>query len=268
VSTFVSISGSGKADVTVFGNGTVIAGNGTDKIDITGIGKIVVGNGNDTLTLGKGGTITEHGVSGHDTIHVGSTGVYTIHEEGHATVTGAFGSATINGGTLKIIEAPGQTPREIVTGGHVTISGAQSTSAGGQGSTGHGSAPGVTHGTTHGVLHVTHMHGHSTLLGGAHTTDFASGHAGLASTHAAAGQDSMVGGSTHNVFELYDKAGPAFLKNFVAGHDHLYLPGHSLAFTAAHAHDVSTNGDKTMISMDGGKTMIALHGIHVTGEKH
>jgi hypothetical protein len=268
VSSFVSISGSGKADVTVFGNGTVVAGNGHDKIDITGVGKIVIGSGNDTLTLGKGGTITEHGVSGHDTIHIGSTGVYTIHEQGLATVTGAFGSATVNGGTLKIIESPGHAAREIVTGGHVTIAGAQSTAVGAHGSTGqtsHGTT-GVTHGTN-GVLHDTHMHGHSTLLGGAHTTEFASGHAGLAFTKAGMGADSM-GGSTHSaVFELYDKASPAFLKSFVAGQDHLYLPGHSLAFVAQ-PHEISTQGDKTMISMDGGKTMIALHGIHVSGDKH
>ena len=95
MATTVSISGSGKADVTVFGRGTVIAGNGDDKINITGNGQIVVGSGNDTLTLGHGGSITEHGVSGHDTIHIGSTGVYTITEQGTATVTGAFGSATI-----------------------------------------------------------------------------------------------------------------------------------------------------------------------------
>ena len=101
MSTTVSISGSGKVDVTVFGNGTVFAGNGNDNIAITGSGAIVVGSGNDTLTLGTGGTITEHGASGHDTIHIGSTGSYTISEEGHATVTGAFGTATIDGGVLR-----------------------------------------------------------------------------------------------------------------------------------------------------------------------
>jgi Ca2+-binding RTX toxin-like protein len=244
VSTTVSISGSGQVDVTVFGQGTVYAGNGNDNINITGSGSIVVGSGNDTLTLGQGGTITEHGASGHDTIQIGPTGSYTISEEGHATVTGAFGTATIDGGVLNIVEG---------------ANGTQTTSAGATGST-HGTTTGTT-----GLAHVTHMHGPSTLLGSAHTTEFASGHAGLAFMKAGMGQDSLVGGSTHNIVALHDKAGPALIKNFVAGHDHLYLPGHSLVF-AAQTHAISTQGDKTMIGMDGGKTMIELHGVHV--DKH
>jgi hypothetical protein len=149
VATTVSISGSGKADVTVFGQGTVIAGNGTDKIDITGAGKIVVGSGNDTLTLGKGGTITEYGATGHDTIQIGSTGNYDIIEHGSATVTGAFGQATVSGGELKIIQSPGQTAREVVIGGHVTIIGASST-GNVAGSTAHGSTGGSSHDTMSG----------------------------------------------------------------------------------------------------------------------
>jgi hypothetical protein len=127
VGTTVSISGSGRADVTVFGDGTVMAGNGTDYIGITGFGQIIVGSGNDSLDLGKGGTIIEHGLGGHDTIHIGSTGVYTITEQGLATVTGAFGSATISGGTVQFIETAGQAPREVVMSGQVTILGAGST---------------------------------------------------------------------------------------------------------------------------------------------
>jgi hypothetical protein len=239
VSSFVSISGSGKADVTVFGNGTVVAGNGHDKIDITGVGKIVIGSGNDTLTLGKGGTITEHGVSGHDTIHIGSTGVYTITEQGHATVTGAFGHATIDGGTLKIIESPGHAPKEIVMGGHVTIAGAESTAFGGHGCTG---------GTGH---------GHDSLGGG--------------SSHHGSGHDAMIAGHGQNLFHSLsgngDRDDQSFLHNFAAGQQHLLIEGNALAFMTK-VNEVTAHAGKATISMDS-KTTIELHGItHDLGLKH
>jgi hypothetical protein len=230
VGTTVSISGSGKADVTVFGRGTVIAGNGNDKIDITGNGKIVVGSGNDTLTLGHGGTITENGASGHDTIHIGSTGVYTIVEQGHATVTGAFGQATISGGTLKIVEAPGQAPREIVTGGHVTLIGA--------GSTGAAAGSGSTH--TQGVA------GHDTMVGGGSSHD---------------------SGSSHNLFNFLQHDSQHLLKNFVAGENHLVIEGHALNYMQ-NMKDTTLNAGKTMIGMDGGRTTIELHGVTIQGDKH
>jgi hypothetical protein len=150
----------------------------------------------------------------------------------------------MDGGVLKIVEGPSGT----------------TTSAGSTGSTG---------GTMHGLLaHAAHMHGHSTLLGGTHTSEFANGHAGAAVMKPGAGVDSMGGNIfTQNLFAVHGNASPALLQNFVAGHDHLYLPGHSLAFTAQ-PHAITTLADKTMISMDGGKTMIALHGIHVSGDKH
>ena len=217
--TTVSIPGSGKADVTVFGRGTVMAGNGNDKIDITGHGQIVVGSGNDTLTLGHGGTITEHGASGHDTIHIGSTGVYTITEQGHATVTGAFGSATISGGTLKIIENPGQAPREIVTGGHVTLIGAGSTgTTAGSGSTGSTHTQGGT--------------GHDTLSGSS---------------------------SGHNLSNFLKHDSQHLLKNFVAGENHLMVAGHSLNYMqnmkdiTLHADKtvIGMDGGRTMIELHG-----------------
>jgi len=261
VSTTVSISGSGKVDVTVFGQGTVYAGNGTDNINITGSGQIVVGSGNDTLTLGQGGTITEHGASGNDTINIGPTGTYNISEEGHATVTGAFGTATIDGGVLTITEGPNGTTTSAGSTGST------------HGTTTHGTTTGTTHTTTtaHGTTSTTHgittMQGHATLLGGAHTTEFANGHAGLAFMKGGMGPDSMAGGNaSQHLVAMHDKAmGPALIKNFVAGHDHLYLPGHSLTFTPP-THAVATLGDKTMIGMDGGKTMITLHGLNV--DKH
>jgi Ca2+-binding RTX toxin-like protein len=238
VSTSVSISGSGKADVTVFGDGTVVAGNGDDMINITGMGQIAVGSGNDTLILGTGGSITEQGASGHDSIQIGSTGTYTIAEQGSATVTGAFGSATVVGGTLQIIENAGQTPQEIVTGGSVTIAGAASTAFGG-----HGTSGGTT-GTT--------SHGHDTLVGGT-------------------GHDAMVSGHGQNLFESLrgngDRNDQNFLKNFAAGQQHLLIEGNLQAFQAK-ANAVTTHEGKTMISMDSGKTMVELHGISHEPGKH
>jgi hypothetical protein len=223
VGTTVSIAGSGKADVTVFGRGTVIAGNGDDKINITGQGKIVVGSGNDTLSLGHGGTITEHGASGHDTIHIGSTGVYTITEQGHATVTGAFGSATISGGTLKIVESPGHAPREIVTGGHVTLIGAGSTgTTAGSGSTG--------------STHTQGSAGHDTQAGSS---------------------------SSHNLFNFAKHDSQHLLKNFVAGENHLTVAGHTLNYMqnmkdiTLHADKtvIGMDGGRTTIELHG----VAIH---------
>jgi hypothetical protein len=277
VSTTVSISGSGKVDVTVYGNGTVYAGNGNDNIGITGQGNIVVGSGNDTLTLGKGGTITEHGASGHDTIHLGATGTYNIFEQGSATITGAFGSATIEGGgTLRIVEGGAQSTTAGASGStHSSTSTTHGTSTSTTHSTTtatHGSSTASTHGTTattHSTSAPTHgtsnVYGQSTLLGGTHTTEFANGHAGVEYTKAM-GPDSMGGGLTHHLVALHDKAAPGLLKNFVAGHDHLYLPGHSLVF-AAQPHAIATHGDNTTIGLDGGKTTIELHGLHI-GDKH
>jgi hypothetical protein len=230
VSTTVSISGSGQVDVTVFGNGTVFAGNGNDNINITGQGQIVVGSGNDTLTLGQGGTITEHGAGGNDTINIGSTGTYNITEQGNATVTGAFGTATITGGgTLTIVEGP------------------NGTTTGSSGST--------TGTTSHAMAHSPHLLGHSTMMGAARPT------ASLAAVKGGMGHDSLAGGS-HSLSALHPSANPALIKNFVAGQTHLYLPGHSLTFTAP-AHAISSLGEKTMIGLDHGKTMIELHGVHV-----
>src|SRR5580704_12619947 len=104
--TNISIPGSHNFDITVYGKGTVISGSGNDKITITDNGKIVVGSGHDTLSLLKGGLISQLGAAGRDTIHIGR-GTTTIFEQGQATVSGvqgsgAFGSATIFGGELKV----------------------------------------------------------------------------------------------------------------------------------------------------------------------
>jgi hypothetical protein len=241
VGTTVSIPGSGRVDVTVFGRGTVLAGNGNDKIDITGAGKIVVGSGHDTLTLGKGGTIIEHGASGHDTIHIGSTGNYTIVEQGHATVSGAFGHATISGGTLEIIQQPGHATREIAISGHITL----------VGSSGHTSTAGSS--------------GHASTAG-------SSGHLPSGGT---SGHDTTAAGAgSHNLFNFHPHEkgdGRHLLQNFLSGQDHLVIPAHTVPFTMHTPHDISAHGSNTVISMHGGHTTIELHGVKINtvdGGKH
>jgi hypothetical protein len=250
VGTSISIPGSGKVDITVFGRGTVLAGNGNDKIDITGQGKIVVGSGHDTLTLGKGGTIIEHGASGHDTIHIGSTGNYTIVEQGRATVSGAFGHATISGGTLEIIQQPGHAPREIAISGHITLVGSSGTTTT-AGSAGHTSTAGSS--------------GHTSTAGSA----------GHTPTTGTSGHDTTAAGAGgHNLFNFHPQEkgnGQHLIQNFLSGQDYLVIHGPTVPFTMHSPHDISAQGANTVISMHGGSTTIELHGVKmnlVDGGKH
>jgi Ca2+-binding RTX toxin-like protein len=229
--TYISVPGSGKVDITVYGKGTVIAGGGNDNIAITGRGKIVVGAGHDTLSLYKGGTISQLGSAGRDTIHIG-TGKTTIYEQGHATVTGpyssgAFGAATIFGGVLKVSESHGVT-KDVAVSGKMTLLGSAAPTefVGGKGST--------------------------SMIGGTGADTFVGG----------TGHETMVGGAGKDLFEFFraDKGGQAVIKDFVSGQDQLYLEGHTLSYLEKHG-DVSTHGGNTYISLDGGKTTIELEGI-------
>jgi Ca2+-binding RTX toxin-like protein len=237
--TYVSIPGSHKFDITVYGKGTVIAGGGNDNIAITGKGKIVVGAGHDTLSLYKGGLISQVGGSGRDTIHIGS-GTTTIYEQGHATVSGPyssgdFGSATIFGGVLKVTELHGATEslevtKDIAVSGKMTLLGSAAPTefVGGTGST--------------------------SMVGGKGNDTFIGG----------SGHDTMVGGKGHDLFEFLSaeksEGGHHLIKDFVSGQDHLYLEGHTLSYLEKHG-EISTHGGNTYISLDGGKTTIELQGV-------
>jgi Ca2+-binding RTX toxin-like protein len=251
--TYVSIPGSHNFDITVYGKGTVISGSGNDKITITDKGKIVVGSGHDTLSLLKGGVISQLGSAGRDTIHIGS-GTTTIFEQGRATVSGhhgsgsdqhhhssgAFGSATIFGGELKVTESHGLT-KDIAVSGKMTLLGSAAPTefVGGSGST--------------------------SMVGGKGNDTFIGG----------TGHETMVGGKGHDLFEFLsvDKGGQALIKDFVSGHDKLYLEGHTLSYLEKQG-DISTHGGNTYISLDGGKTTIELQGVthlkasDITTNKH
>lgn len=246
--TFVSIPGSGKVDVTVFGRGTVVAGAGDDRITITGRGHILVGAGHDTLNLEKGGVIIERGASGQDTIHLGDEGRARIFEQGHATVTGAFGAATIDGGAMRVHHTIGfsngqafAVTKEIAISGNVTMLGA----------------------AAHAEL--VARGGFTSMIGGTGNDTFIGGK----------GTDVMVGGTGQDLFEFLhrDHGGNHLIKNFVSGQDQLYVEGHSLSWLQSH-HDITSSGGNTFISIDGGKTTIELQGVSslkasdITGHKH
>lgn len=230
MSTTISIPGSGNVNVNVFGRGTVIAGNGNDRIDIHGKGTIIVGSGHDTLTLNAGGVIDQYGLSGHDTIHVGSTGNYIINEQGSATVTGAFGTATISHATLEIFQTGGQERVVVLPYGHETLQGSGSGFVGGSGSSG--------------------STGHNTVSGSS------SGHNSV--TSSSSHSTTTASGAKSLDYLREEKGGQHVIKNFVSGESHLFIDGHTLPFVA-NPHDISGHGPNTVISMDHGRTTIELH---------
>jgi Ca2+-binding RTX toxin-like protein len=240
--TFVSISGGGNASVHIYGNGSVAAGNGNDTIAIDGSGRITVGAGNDQLSLsGASGYLLQHNsgsLVGHDTINLGH-GNDTLSEAGHATVYGAFGTATIEGGSFQFLSVPlahsGSQPfqyQEIAHSGNATLVGGDNSTqfVGGSGNV-------IMQGGT----------GNDTFIGGTgHTT--------------------MTGGSGHNLFEIscHGFRGSDVITNFVSGNDTLYLEGQTLAYLQSHG-DITVNNGNTYISLDSGATTVELKGFtHLT----
>jgi len=268
--TYVSISGSGDANIRVYGNGTVVAGNGNDTIRIDGHGAVTVGAGNDSITIHGHGTVVagdgndtiridghgavtvgagndqvtlhggasfvQQGAGGNDTINVVGHGHDTISEAGHATIHGFFGTASIQGGTVEFQHQSG-------------------------------------HGAAHSDAYV--LNGNATLVGGEHCTEFVGG-SGSVHMQGGTGNDTfiggsghatMTGGSAHNLFEFTGngKGGSNLITNFVSGHDKLYLEGQSLSYLQSHG-DVTVSNGNTYISLDAGKTVVELKGLtNLTG---
>lgn len=268
--TYVSISGGGNANVHIYGNGSVVAGNGNDTITIDGRGGITVGAGNDSITLNGSGTITQNNSGtkiGNDTINLGR-GNDTISEAGHASVYGAFGSATLVGGKFEFLKV------------HV-----------GSGNGGHVNTYGDDGGQHDGgfVYQDIALSGNATLVGGDHCTQFIGGAGSVVMQGGTGGNDTFVGGSGqatmtggtgHNLFiagsgqatmtggtggqNLFEfgcggKGGTDVITNFVSGHDQLYLEGQSLSYLQSNG-DVSVSHGNTYISLDGGQTTVELKG--------
>ena len=240
---FVQV-GAGTDNIEIYDDGTVVAGNGDDSINIGGSGQVTAGGGNDSvtlhnnghLTIGAGfdtislidsGTITQLGASGVDTISPLGYGSDTIFEAGKAFVGNPYGTATISGGELKVINQPGVHTLDAVSGKATLIGGEYSnTFMGGTGAV-----------VMQGGL------GADTFVGGS-------------------GSDTMTGGSNTNLFEFLagDKGGSHVITNFVSGQDQLYLEGQSLSYLQAH-HDITVSGGNTIITLDGGATTIELKGV-------
>jgi Ca2+-binding RTX toxin-like protein len=192
-------------------------------------GTVIAGYGNDSITLYSGGQVAQNGLQGHDTINLG-TGNDTIYEQGHATVygtfsNGAFGSASIAGGELKVIQSGGVT-QDIAVSGRMTLVGssAHTEFVGGTGST-----------------LMTGASGYDTFVGGS-------------------GSDTMVGAGSQNVFQFLssEQGGQHVISNFTSG-DKLYIEGQGLSYLQSQ-HDITTSGGNTYISIDGGHTTIELKG--------
>jgi RTX calcium-binding nonapeptide repeat (4 copies) len=243
--TTISVAG-GSHNITVYGNGTVLAGNGNDTVDVHGVGKIQIGSGNDSvtensngkITVGGGadtinlvgsGTIMQLGTGGHDTINFGF-GSDTIYEQGQATVHGEFGTATVVGGELAIVNSGYLTHELMALSGNATLIGGEYTNQ-------------FIAGTGNVLMEGSGLMGPDTFVGGS-------------------GNDTMVGGENRNLFEFLGaaKGGHTVITNFVSGQDQLYLEGHSLSYLTQH-HDVTTSGGNTYISLDGGATTIELKGV-------
>jgi Ca2+-binding RTX toxin-like protein len=258
--TFVSISGGGNANVHIYGDGSVVAGNGNDTITIDGNGSITVGAGNDHITLNGSGSITQYDTAtmqGHDTINLGS-GSDSLSEAGRATVYGAFGSATVEGGKFEFLRLHGSSHDDRHDDG-----------------SDHGSHQG-------GKFEEIALSGKATLVGGDHCTKFVGGTGSVVMQGGSgndtfvggSGHDTMWGGSGHNLFEFTSsgKGGTDVIQNFVSGHDKLYLEGQTLSYLQSHG-DITVSHGNTYISLDGGKTTVELKGFtnltshDITGHK-
>lgn len=236
--------GSGSDNIEIYDKGTVVAGSGDDSINIGGAGQVTAGGGNDSITLhndghltvGAGfdtislidsGTITQLGTAGVDTISPLGYGSDTIFEAGKAFVGNPYGTATIAGGELKLINQPGVHTEDAVSGKATLVGGEYSNMfVGGTGSV--------------------------VMKGGLGADTFVGG----------SGSDTMTGGSNTNLFEFLasEKGGSHVITNFVAGQDQLYLEGNSLSYLQAQ-HDITVSGGNTFISLDGGATTIELKGV-------
>jgi Ca2+-binding RTX toxin-like protein len=265
--TFVSISGGGNVNVNVYGNGTVAAGNGNDTIRIDGSGNVSVGAGSDSITLNGPGYILQANsgsMIGNDTINLGS-GNDTLTEAGKATVYGAFGSATVEGGKFQFLQldSNGQQVNSAYTSAYNPHAGAH---GGGSSAAVAGSAPQYTY-------QELAINGQATLLGGSQSDQLIGG-SGSVVMQGGTGNDTfmggsgmatMTGGTGQNLFDFgfQAKGGTSVITNFVQGHDQLYLEGQSFSQLQS---EVTVQNGNTYINLDGGQTTVELKGFtgHLT----
>jgi hypothetical protein len=221
------VAGDGNDTVNSSYTGTgnaIVLGDGNDSIVAAGFANVTVGGGSDQIKLHSGGTITETGSAGHDTISIGA-GKYTINEQGQATVKGAGFQATVLGGTLSV-HNPGSQPETISAGsGFVTI----------RGSTNEVLSAGSGSDSIHGA-------GNDTFTGG---------------YPGAAGDATMFGAGTANLFKFGSSGGSYTVLNFQPG-DFVELKGLTAAAAFGDAQVISGVG----VVMTDGSTTITLKGVY------
>jgi hypothetical protein len=197
-------------------------------VPIYGNGSVAAGYGNDSIRISGNGRITVGGGNDHITLDGSGTIIQqsSVGHHGHDTINLGSGNDTV-------LEAGKATVHGAF--GHATISG--------------GKFEFLNH---HGVSSEVALSGKATLVGGAQDTKFIVG--GTA-------QATMIGGSGHNLFAFVGDhhSGTDVIKNFVSGHDKLYLEGHSLSYLESHG-DVRMSHGNTYITLDGGKTTVELKG--------
>jgi Ca2+-binding RTX toxin-like protein len=265
--TFVSVSGGDKVLINIYGNGTVAAGNGNDTIRIDGSGNVSVGAGNDSITLNGPGYILQQNsgsMIGNDTINLGS-GNDTLTEAGKATVYGAFGSATVDGGKFQFLQVPnGAAAAQVGASGYSSAYNPNAGAAHGGGTSAvANSGPGSF------TYQELAINGAATLLGGAQADQFIGGSGSVVmqggtgndTFMGGSGEATMTGGTGQNLFDFnfQSKGGTSVITNFVSGHDQLYLEGQSLSYLQAN-NDIHVSGGNTTITLDGGQTMVELKG--------
>jgi Ca2+-binding RTX toxin-like protein len=114
------------------------------------------------------------------------------------------------------------------------------------------------------------LSGNATLMGSHGANEFIGG-TGDVHMYGGKGKDTLVGGSGHDTMsggggrDLFEfvwagKGGQHLIRDFVHGHDKLYLEGHSLDYLQSH-NDITTHGGNTYISLDGGMTTVELKGV-------
>ena len=229
-------AGSGNDTMHVVGDAKVKVGNGDNQMTVGGSATIAAGDGNNTISVSGAGNI-ETG-SGNDSVQVGSgrvtvgNGDDTVAAIGLATVTGNFGTARLDGGSIE---------------SYMTTVGSKEVST------------------------AVVLSGDVTMLGGCNDALFVGGGLGTnASMRGGSGNDTfwggqgnttMSGGTRANYFEFFASAagGQHVITNFVSGKNFLYLEGESLD-QLQNDEQITVTGGNTIISLDSGQTTITLQG--------
>jgi Ca2+-binding RTX toxin-like protein len=190
----------------------------------------VLGTSSNVITMNDGGAVKLY--AGSNTVNLGS-GSDTVASYGgtnSVNITGS-GSYTMYGGNDTITMGSGNDT--VVASGAATVIG------------------------TNGTYNVTGLMGNDSMVSGSGSATM-SGVFGNDTFSGGSGTDSFIGGSGNDLFQYNETSagGTHVISNFVSGQDQLQLTGYDT--TTVLAHDVSTSGGNTTITLDSGATTITL----------